>query len=108
MIRRPPRSTLFPYTTLFRSRHPGERRGGEREGRIPCRHQIGEVRRGDGRGHGPGFFFVVAVALVVSAFFVVSGAGGLGSSWTPLACPVTVHRSTLSPFRMQSMTLPRE
>src|SRR2546426_2314510 len=26
MIRRPPRSTLFPYTTLFRSRHlPDER-----------------------------------------------------------------------------------
>src|SRR3712207_7948165 len=24
MIRRPPRSTLFPYTTLFRSRGPGE------------------------------------------------------------------------------------
>src|SRR5271166_1110345 len=23
MIRRPPRSTLFPYTTLFRSRQPG-------------------------------------------------------------------------------------
>src|SRR5438128_8388846 len=22
MLRRPPRSTLFPYTTLFRSRHP--------------------------------------------------------------------------------------
>src|SRR5688572_31431290 len=26
MIRRPPRSTLFPYTTLFRSHRPGERR----------------------------------------------------------------------------------
>src|SRR2546429_8908396 len=25
MIRRPPRSTLFPYTTLFRSRSPEER-----------------------------------------------------------------------------------
>src|SRR3989449_8323929 len=25
MIRRPPRSTLFPYTTLFRSRRIGER-----------------------------------------------------------------------------------
>src|SRR3712207_8978528 len=25
MIRRPPRSTLFPYTTLFRSRHHGVR-----------------------------------------------------------------------------------
>src|SRR5690242_21208950 len=47
MIRRPPRSTLFPYTTLFRShrgradvdriRHEpaGEERGGERQkGRI--------------------------------------------------------------------------
>src|SRR2546427_4831321 len=26
MIRRPPRSTLFPYTTLFRSRAPRRRR----------------------------------------------------------------------------------
>src|SRR5216683_4001176 len=26
MIRRPPRSTLFPYTTLFRPRHPFLRR----------------------------------------------------------------------------------
>src|SRR2546421_2413705 len=25
MIRRPPRSTLFPYTTLFRSSQPGRR-----------------------------------------------------------------------------------
>src|SRR6266446_9743573 len=30
MIRRPPRSTLFPYTTLFRSRAPPWR------GRPPC------------------------------------------------------------------------
>src|SRR2546427_7222169 len=27
MIRRPPRSTLFPYTTLFRSGRPRRRRG---------------------------------------------------------------------------------
>src|SRR2546425_9461269 len=27
MIRRPPRSTLFPYTTLFRSRFAAERQG---------------------------------------------------------------------------------
>src|SRR5215475_15579867 len=27
MIRRPPRSTLFPYTTLFRSIHPPVRTG---------------------------------------------------------------------------------
>src|SRR3712207_8084598 len=29
MIRRPPRSTLFPYTTLFRSRQPRGEAGGE-------------------------------------------------------------------------------
>src|SRR3712207_7268836 len=29
MIRRPPRSTLFPYTTLFRSRNPNEPGGRE-------------------------------------------------------------------------------
>src|SRR6266536_3426866 len=30
MIRRPPRSTLFPYTTLFRSGRPATRSGGRR------------------------------------------------------------------------------
>src|ERR1051325_11927620 len=29
MIRRPPRSTLFPYTTLFRSQVVGSQRGAE-------------------------------------------------------------------------------
>src|SRR2546426_6420075 len=29
MIRRPPRSTLLPYTTLFRSRHVRRRPGGD-------------------------------------------------------------------------------
>src|SRR5690348_18203486 len=32
MLRRPPRSTLFPYTTLFRSAQPGGR-GGDARGR---------------------------------------------------------------------------
>src|SRR5256885_5719943 len=38
MIRRPPRSTLFPYTTLFRSRHhspPGD--GTRRRPALPDR-----------------------------------------------------------------------
>src|SRR5260370_21229296 len=35
MIRRPPRSTLFPYTTLFRS--PAEFQGGPRPERRPRR-----------------------------------------------------------------------
>src|SRR3712207_7821647 len=56
MIRRPPRSTLFPYTTLFRSRpgalRPGELDGVERRDRSHGRE--GGVRAGEvpeGRGH---------------------------------------------------------
>src|ERR1039457_7535823 len=37
MIRRPPRSTLFPYTTLFRSSHPA--RTGHHLGLHRCRRQ---------------------------------------------------------------------
>src|SRR5256885_10756682 len=68
MIRRPPRSTLFPYTTLFRSGHehvllrlqdhwdgggggtasggrrPGRRRG-RRRGRRPTRCRSGRDRK---------------------------------------------------------------
>src|SRR5256885_12292374 len=42
MIRRPPRSTLFPYTTLFRSevRRPLHRRD-EREAFMPDHDEIG-------------------------------------------------------------------
>src|SRR2546427_7527589 len=45
MIRRPPRSTLFPYTTLFRSPP-----GGCRERRRPR----GRRGQGDVRGEAPG------------------------------------------------------
>src|SRR3712207_7344856 len=42
MIRRPPRSTLFPYTTLFRSTAPARRPSS-----APCGVQL----RGAHRGH---------------------------------------------------------
>src|SRR5256885_5314755 len=41
MIRRPPRSTLFPYTTLFRSGTALRRRGAE----IPTPHRRHTERR---------------------------------------------------------------
>src|SRR3712207_7139141 len=34
MIRRPPRSTLFPYTTLFRSAKPGSLERGQRRAAV--------------------------------------------------------------------------
>src|SRR2546430_17507153 len=44
MIRRPPRSTLFPYTTLFRSQCRGQRD-------QQCRRSHGEFRAGRSEEH---------------------------------------------------------
>src|SRR3712207_7474175 len=64
MIRRPPRSTLFPYTTLFRSTHractfhprlgsadtlPGRRRG-EQGGRVDVEPEVAVAVLPQGRG----------------------------------------------------------
>src|SRR3712207_7893834 len=58
MIRRPPRSALFPYTTLFRSQVEGARADHGAEGRVGCErfHRRADdlegvvvaVREGDG------------------------------------------------------------
>src|SRR3712207_8699471 len=68
MIRRPPRSTLFPYTTLFRSLRRGRERRSprgarplgraqrERVGRVGLPTQSrahGQRRRREGAGHPP-------------------------------------------------------
>src|SRR3712207_7482988 len=43
MIRRPPRSTLFPYTTLFRSRLPLQQLGGVPAGGQQPRHALRDL-----------------------------------------------------------------
>src|SRR3712207_7180198 len=43
MIRRPPRSTLFPYTTLFRSA-PGHRAQGEHQAAVVAHRRPGPGR----------------------------------------------------------------
>src|SRR5260370_32420667 len=47
MIRRPPRSTLFPYTTLFRSIHGSRNRAQRRRAWPPARVSDGEHRSGE-------------------------------------------------------------
>src|SRR2546430_12579255 len=47
MIRRPPRSTLFPYTTLFRSTHPVGRGAPVDGGRLLPLRQV-PLRRAPG------------------------------------------------------------
>src|SRR3712207_8740545 len=51
MIRRPPRSTLFPYTTLFRSPHERQAVAPEQLGHLVGRQPAGAAaeRRGDQR-----------------------------------------------------------
>src|SRR3712207_8553675 len=44
MIRRPPRSTLFPYTTLFRSQGPRLHRRGVRAQHEPVLRRVDEER----------------------------------------------------------------
>src|SRR2546422_11776868 len=46
MIRRPPRSTLFPYTTLFRSRCPLRTASAPRPGRAPALRAAARSPRG--------------------------------------------------------------
>src|SRR5260370_28215303 len=58
MIRRPPRSTLFPYTTLFRSvparprhRHRSADRSGRRRGRVRCQLRRSEEHTSELQSH---------------------------------------------------------
>src|SRR5438034_3651258 len=46
MLLLPPRSTLFPYTTLFRSQLPAHDRGDEH-----AAHQRRQLQSGSGRAH---------------------------------------------------------
>src|SRR5688572_31338879 len=55
MIRRPPRSTLFPYTTLFRSQpertHDLAVEPGDNDGRCAGGHKVSEPIADDKTGH---------------------------------------------------------
>src|SRR5947209_17639969 len=87
MIRRPPRSTLFPYTTLFRS---GEQAGGvEPRGAEPVDRPVGGDERaglqvadeavlGDGRGCGHGVLLVTGAPLLGAGTAGPDGAAASG------------------------------
>src|SRR3989442_15466062 len=65
MIRRPPRSTLFPYTTLFRSpEHPSRERDHERFAEYEAREYAVLKTLGFSGRHLAGF--VLGEALVIS------------------------------------------
>src|SRR6266571_7259101 len=51
MIRRPPRSTLFPYTTLFRSPAPANRAEPVPRGSMPARARRSEEHTSELQSH---------------------------------------------------------
>src|SRR2546422_6301629 len=58
MIRRPPRSTLFPYTTLFRS-HSGEFGGAAPNAHEELLRLLGRLKGPDGKINIPGLYAAV-------------------------------------------------
>src|SRR5438874_8860181 len=50
ILRRPPRSTLFPYTTLFRSSHESSDRCGPESSTAPTRYRCPRLSRRRSRG----------------------------------------------------------
>src|SRR3989449_2346815 len=86
MIRRPPRSTLFPYTTLFRSRpHVAGRRAeptGETMSAVAAVARAELVQKG--RQFPPGAFLLWGARLAIAggaAFLWVLAAGGGSPGW---------------------------
>src|SRR3712207_7310809 len=72
MIRRPPRSTLFPYTTLFRSDHPNA--SSKQVRLLPTLGLVGVVLLATWMGNELGGYFVGAwgpPALILAALALV-------------------------------------
>src|SRR2546426_5958253 len=99
MIRRPPRSTLFPYTTLFRSRLRQPAGGPGRDlplSQLPVRERCAHSQRRDADGDPSGAPQDRKSTRLNSSHLVISYA---------VFClkkkkkTVTLHRSILSLFR---------
>src|SRR5690348_17970333 len=67
MIPRPPRSTLFPYTTLFRSRREHGREREHAHEQPAARHEHGQRGRGPIEGARRGLVFVQRAILFAVA-----------------------------------------
>src|SRR5688572_32666815 len=64
MIRRPPRSTLFPYTTLFRSH----------QARMGCMQEDAKTYRSRLRGQAATFLSLIVALATVGGGYVVTNA----------------------------------
>src|SRR5690348_9347730 len=79
MIRRPPRSTLFPYTTLFRSSDyvTTARSKGLSERRVLTRHALRNAVVSTVAVLGVNIAFLVGATVVIEQVFALPGIGQL-------------------------------
>src|SRR5260221_1929258 len=92
MIRRPPRSTLFPYTTLFRSAHVGHGRAAFSLGRLGD-HGFGRQQQ---RCHGSGVLQDRKSTRLNSSHTVISYAVFCLKKKTTPTTPESAHRISCS------------
>src|SRR2546430_9940838 len=76
MIRRPPRSTLFPYTTLFRSERQRQNREAARQAQLEAARQAKRKQSSIRVAVVAG----LAIVLAVLAAFLFGGEGGREST----------------------------
>src|SRR2546422_11389264 len=95
MIRRPPRSTLFPYTTLFRSQAEEQ----------PAREDVGRVARPGGQTLGDFGRCALAAKRVIMVENCAMPSGVAPVQQTPLSTPDTCDLRHASPGRrLRKMT----
>src|SRR6266704_6328088 len=102
MIRRPPRSTLFPYTTLFRSGAEDRagvapRAPGLTFARARSRIRFQNKHRGDPMPHRSIMFTIFIVAFAPAASSTVSAQQKIGKHHTLAATLETVQWGWLDP-----------
>src|SRR5437773_8668878 len=91
MIRRPPRSTLFPYTTLFRSRNP-------RSG-VACRALERELSAHHGRyltrprNHQGGAMRTITAVLLLLSLTVLAAEPALAQGPPPYGTPISLEQA---------------
>src|SRR3989454_8098293 len=106
MIRRPPRSTLFPYTTLFRS-HYGEQDPGETPGQSDDRPghaaPAGDAQRPLAQGRGLGLGVVHDRPGGLDEQAAQPGVATLGDAAADLALPGAVLARDETEIRLELM-----
>src|SRR5271165_5291707 len=107
MIRRPPRSTLFPYTTLFRSQCLDRRRpaGGDPRHAPPERPGLGPDRKSTRLNSSHVKISYAVFCLKKKSIFSIGRGGGLHSKVACLETEGAAYRSVLRQYPIYELSI---